>query len=89
MLKKTTVKIELEHDTMLGLKKALFANGLTMHQFIGFLFDHIGFNDERIKSLLEDAKTYKKNKIREGSEQQVDAETLYSIIEEELRAAKD
>ena len=43
----------------------------------------ISINDQRLVELLNEATQYKKQRILEGKEEHVDAETLYRMIEEE------
>ncbi|MFA6049925.1 MAG: hypothetical protein WC761_01890 [Candidatus Paceibacterota bacterium] len=81
---KTTMLLKFEHNQILELRKVLFANGLTFHQFFGFIIDQLTVNDERLLSLLKEAQNYKKQRILDGKEEDVDPETLYRMIENEL-----
>lgn len=83
--KKTDLLLAFEHDQLLGLKKVLFENGLTAHQFFGFLIEQLVMgNDERLESFLREAQDYKKKRILDGKEERVEPATLYKLIEEEL-----
>ena len=68
---------------MLNFKKVLFRHGLTAHQFMGYVIQQISVNDQRLVEILQEATEYKKQRILEGKEEHVDAETLYRMIEEE------
>jgi len=70
---------------MLHFKSTLFQYGLTAHQFMGYVMQQMSINDPRIVELLNEATQYKKQRILEGKEEQVDAETIYKLIEDENR----
>lgn len=85
VLSKDLLELRFSQDEMLNLKKVLFRHGLTAHQFMGYLMQQISINDQRLVELLDEATQYKKQRILEGKEEHVDAETLYRMIEEENR----
>lgn len=83
-LKKTTIAMTFEKQQLLELSRLLFVNGLTFHQFFGYLVQQAVFGDERIQQFVKEAQSYKKQRILEGKEEKVDAATLYRMIEEQL-----
>lgn len=85
ILSKDILELRFSQEEMLNLKKVLFSHGLTAHQFMGYLIQQISINDQRLVELLDEATHYKKQRILEGKEEHVDAETLYRMIEEENR----
>ena len=85
ILPKELLELRFTKEEMLHLKKELFRHGLTAHQFMGYLIQQISINDQRLVELLDEATQYKKQRILEGKEEHVDAETLYRMIEEENR----
>ena len=85
ILPKELLELKFTQEEMLHLKKELFRHGLTAHQFMGYLIQQISINDQRLVELLDEATHYKKQRIMEGKEEHVDAETLYRMIEEENR----
>lgn len=85
ILPKEMLELKFSQEEMLHLKKELFRHGLTAHQFMGYLIQQISINDQRLVELLDEATQYKKQRILEGKEEHVDAETLYRMIEEENR----
>lgn len=87
--KKEALGIHLEAQQMLELKRALFSNGLTAHQFFGYLVSQLNVNDTRLIELLKEAQEYKRQRILDGKEENVDAESLYRLIEDELNSKKE
>lgn len=85
ILPKEMLELKFSQEEMLHLKKELFRHGLTAHQFMGYLIQQISINDQRLVELLNEATQYKKQRILEGKEEHVDAETIYRLIEEENR----
>lgn len=85
ILPKEILELKFTQEEMLNLKKELFRHGLTAHQFMGYLIQQISINDQRLVELLNEATQYKKQRILEGKEEHVDAETLFRMIEEENR----
>ena len=83
ILPKEMLELKFSREEMLMFKKTLFEHGLTSHQFMGYLMQQISINDQRLVELLNEATQYKKQRILEGKEEHVDAETLYRMIEEE------
>ena len=83
-LKKENIVLTFEADQLLELKRQLFKAGLTYHQFFGYLLQQQVAHDPRMLEFLAEAQNYKKQRILEGKEEKVDAETLYSLIEEKL-----
>jgi hypothetical protein len=83
VLPKELLELKFTKEEMLNFKKVLFRHGLTAHQFMGYVIQQISVNDQRLVEILEEATGYKKQRILEGKEEHVDAETLYRMIEEE------
>lgn len=83
VLPKELLELKFTQEEMLNFKKVLFRHGLTAHQFMGYVIQQISVNDQRLVEILEEATGYKKQRILEGKEEHVDAETLYRMIEEE------
>ncbi len=83
ILPKELLELKFTKEEMLNFKKVLFRHGLTAHQFMGYVIQQISVNDQRLVEILEEATGYKKQRILEGKEEHVDAETLYRMIEEE------
>lgn len=52
---------------------------------MGYVIQQISVNDERLVDILQEATEYKKQRILEGKEEHVDAETLFRLIEEANR----
>lgn len=88
ILYKNLLNLEFTTEELLHLKRTLFQYGLTAHQFMGYVMQQMSINDPRIVELLDEATNYKKQRIMEGKEKHVDAETLYKMIEEENRKIK-
>lgn len=85
VLPKELLELNFSQEEMINFKKVLFRHGLTAHQFMGYVIQQISINDQRLVELLDEATHYKKQRILEGKEEHVDAETLYRMIEEENR----
>ena len=85
ILPKELLELKFTQEEMLYFKKELFRHGLTAHQFMGYLMQQMSINDQRLVELLNEATQYKKQRILEGKEEHVDAETLFRMIEEENR----
>jgi hypothetical protein len=83
VLPKEMLELKFTQEEMLNFKKVLFRHGLTAHQFMGYVIQQISVNDQRLVEILQEATEYKKQRILEGKEEHVDAETLYRMIEEE------
>lgn len=83
-LRKENIILMFESEQLLELKRQLFQAGLTYHQFFGYLLQQQVAHDPRMMELLAEAQNYKKQRILEGKEEKVDAETLYRMIEERL-----
>ena len=83
VLPKELLELKFTKEEMLNFKKVLFRHGLTAHQFMGYVIQQISVNDQRLVEILEEATGYKKQRILEGKEEHVVAETLYRMIEEE------
>ena len=83
VLPKELLELKFTQEEMLNFKKVLFRHGLTAHQFMGYVIQQISVNDERLVDILQEATEYKRQRILEGKEEHVDAETLYRMIEEE------
>jgi len=81
-LNKTGLLLHLDHPQMVELKRALFRNGLTAHQFFAYVVQQISVSDSRLEEILEEAKEYKRQQIIDGKVERVDPETLYRMIEE-------
>ena len=81
---KTAMNLSFDHDQLLELTKVLFQSGLTYHQYFGYLVQQTISRDNRLLDLLVEAQKYKKQRVLEGKEESVDAETLYRLIEEQL-----
>lgn len=84
--KRTGLVLDFESEQILELSRLLFKAGLTFHQFFGFLIQQTVIQDERLLLLLEEARGYKKQRILDGKDDKADAETLYSLIQEQLNA---
>jgi hypothetical protein len=84
ILPKEALELQFTQEEMLNLKKVLFRHGLTAHQFMGYVIQQISINDQRLVEILQEATEYKKQRILEGKEEHVDAETLYRMIAHEL-----
>jgi hypothetical protein len=84
ILYKNLLSLEFTNDEILLLKKTLFQYGLTVHQFMGYVMQQMSINDPRIVEMLNEATGYKKQRILEGKEKHVDAETIYRMIADEL-----
>ena len=67
---------------MVELKRALFRNGLTAHQFFAYVVQQISISDARLEEILGEAKEYKRQQIIDGKIERVDPETLYALIED-------
>lgn len=85
ILYKNLLSLEFTNDEILLLKKTLFQYGLTAHQFMGYVMQQMSINDPRVLELLDEATGYKKQRILEGKEKHVDAETIYRMIADELQ----
>lgn len=83
-LKKEAILLAFNPEYILELKRQLFNAGLTCHQFFGYILLRLIDNDPRLQDLLQEAKNYKKQRILEGKEEKIDAETMYNLIEEKL-----
>ena len=84
ILPKEIMELRFSQEEMMMFKKTLFQHGLTSHQFMGYVMQQISLNDQRLVEILEEATGYKKQRILEGKEEHVDAETLYRMINDEL-----
>ena len=84
ILPKEIMELRFSQEEMMMFKKTLFQHGLTSHQFMGYVMQQISLNDQRLVEILEEAMQYKKQRILEGKEEHVDAETLYRMINDEL-----
>jgi hypothetical protein len=82
--RKENIVLMFEHSQLLELKKQLFKAGLTYHQYFGYLVQQQVAHDSRMLELMNEAQNYKKQRILEGKEQNIDAEILYSLIQEKL-----
>ncbi len=85
VLPKEMLELRFTQEEMLNFKKILFRHGLTAHQFMGYVIQQISVNDQRLVEILQEATEYKKQRILEGKEEHVDAETLFRLIEEANR----
>jgi hypothetical protein len=85
VLTKDLLELRFSQEEMLHFKRTLFQYGLTAHQFMGYMMQQMSINDPRIVELLNEATNYKKQRILEGKEETVDAETIYKLIEDENR----
>lgn len=81
---KTELILKFDADRLLDMHRLLFEHGLTFHQFFGYITQQLVERDPRLMVLVEEARQYKKQRVLEGKEQSVDAETLYSLIQEHL-----
>ena len=88
VLPKEILELKFTQEEMLNFKMVLFRHGLTAHQFMGYVIQQISVNDQRLVEILQEATEYKKQRILEGKEEHVDAETLYRMIEEENKKLK-
>lgn len=84
-VEKKEVFLSLDQDSFLELKRALFKNGLTIHQFFGYIIDRLSLNDSRLSEILIEAHNFKKQRTLDGKEKKPTPEVVYSLIEEELR----
>lgn len=82
VLSKELLELRFTREEMLTFKKVLFQHGLTAHQFMGYVIQQISIHDGRLMELLQEATEYKKQRILEGKEEFIDAETLFRMIEE-------
>lgn len=82
VLAKQLLELRFTCEELLHFKSILFEYGLTAHQFIGYILQQVSVHDQRIIELLTEATEYKKQRIMEGKEEDVDATTLFRLIEE-------
>ena len=88
-LKKTSVPVVLNHDSLKELRKVLFSKGLTVNQFLSYVVELVSYRDERVESIM--AETLENHTEYNGKKSESDihdAETIYKMIELELQANK-
>lgn len=84
-LEKTTIVFQFEKQQLLDLRRLLFAQGLNPQSFFSYLTDRIAICDPRLEDFFKEAKEYKINRVLERKMDKADADTIYSIIEQQLK----
>ena len=86
MLKKKTVLLSFDDETLLQTRRFLFKNRLSLQEFFAFICERIILQDERIELLIDDLKKMKiDNNVKGGVDRvKADANSLYDVIEASL-----
>lgn len=80
-IKKNKILLDIEHETLVELRKVLFKHGVSVQGFFSYVSDLISMRDPAIEAILERMpKTKHKTKTNKA-----DANTLYALIEQEIQ----
>lgn len=82
-LKKTDITLNFEAGAMLDFRKVLFRVGLCPQQFFTYIVDQAITNDERLLELIDEARDYKTKSSLKKSDNTLDADALYDLIEQD------
>ena len=81
-LKKTDIALNFEAGAMLDFRKLLFRSGLCPQQFFTYIVDQAILNDDRLLELISEARDYKTKSSLRKSDNTLDADALYDLIEQ-------
>jgi hypothetical protein len=84
-LEKKTITFQFEHKQLLDFKKLLFRKGLNPQTFFSYIIERVNLCDEHMDELCEGAIQYKLDRALERKSETTDADTLYSLIERQLK----
>ena len=76
--------LEFEAQSLMDLRKMLFRENLTMNDFFRYVVDLVITNDDRMTTLMKEAREHKADKaFYAKSDDKIDAEMLYDLIKKE------
>jgi len=82
---KKTITFQFEHQQLLDLRRILFQKGLNPQIFFSYIATRVGMCDPQLDSLYEGALKYKLERALDRKLEKADADTIYSLIEQELK----
>ncbi len=82
---KKTITFQFEHQQLLDLRKILFQKGLNPQIFFSYIATRVGMCDPELEKFYEGAMKYKLERIMDRKLEKADADTIYSLIERELK----
>jgi len=84
-LEKRTITFQFEHQQLLDLRRILFQKGLNPQLFFSYIATKVAMCDPQIEALYEGAKKYKLDRALDRKLEKADADTIYSLIEQQLK----
>jgi hypothetical protein len=85
--KKHKIVLDFDPKTLLDLRKVLFEKGLSVQMFFTTVASLVSMRDSRFETIYEEAIENKINNTL-NTDSKVDAESLYHLIQAELRKSK-
>ena len=84
-LEKKSITFQFEHNQLLDFKKILFQKGLNPQLFFSYILERVNMNDPKVEFLFREAKKFKLERALERNIEKADADTIYSLIEQQLK----
>lgn len=72
---------EVDPQLLLEVRRELFSTGLSFQRFICYMMERLSVHDERIMSILNEAREWKNKEQREDVK---DLDYIYSLIERKV-----
>ena len=83
---KKTVLLSLDDQELLDTRKYLYENGLALQDLLSVVVELLSVRDERLNFIIKRAVTNKQEiLLRKEKFRKIEADVLYSSIEESLR----
>lgn len=82
-IKKHKIVLDLEHETLIELRKVLFRRGVSVQGFLSYISELVSIRDPRIEPILDEIPEVQDK--RKTKSNKADADTLYAMIEQEIQ----
>lgn len=82
-IKKHKIVLDLEHETLMELRKVLFRRGVSVQGFLSYISELVSIQDPRIGLILDEIPEVQDG--RKTKSNKADADTLYALIEQEIK----